>query len=389
MYNGEYMAFYLMVGIPYALINLWTAWWAWRCLAGTGPVRVCVCLAIVFLALLFPLFYRRPGDSFFNLALTRIGAAWIGVFFYIFLMALLADAALLAARFWNHPLSPAVRQAVCGGVLALCVCIGTVSWFIAAMPMVREYDLEVPAGESVLKRWGGKPLTIAAVADMHLGKIITAARLEKVLELVAPHKPDLLLFLGDLLDDHFLLDREAMKRAVSGVAAPLGVYGIAGNHEYLSGPIAVSIDIHEQSGIKVLRDQWTELEGGVILLGRDDYSMARFPGGRRKELPDIMADMPAGLQGRPLIVMDHEPYHLEQAEQAGAALQLSGHTHNGQFWPFNLVVARVFENPLGYLRRGGTHYVTSAGAGTWGPPLRNTARPDVLLIRLRFVAEAR
>lgn len=379
------MSFYLMVGIPYALVNLWIAWWTWRGMAGTGLVRVVVCLAVVGLALLFPLFYKRPGDAPLNLALTRLGAAWIGVFLYIFLLALLADAVLLAARLGGHSLSPALRQAVCAGTFALCFCIGVVSWVVATLPVAREFDLEIPAPEPVVRHWDGRPLIIAAIADVHLGKIVTVARLEKALDLVVPHKPDLLLFLGDVLDDHFLLDREAMKRAVSRVPAPLGVYGIAGNHEYISGPLGISLEILEDSGIRILRDQWTELEGGLILLGRDDYSRQRFAGSPRKELPDILATLPEELREQPLILLDHAPYNLKEAERVGAALQLSGHTHYGQIWPFNLIVSRVFENPFGHLRRGNTHYVTSAGAGTWGPPMRNTARPDVLILRLRFV----
>jgi uncharacterized protein len=86
----------------------------------------------------------------------------------------------------------------------------------------------------------------------------------------------------------------------------------------------------------------------------------------------------------PVILMDHQPFRLEVAEAAGVDLQLSGHTHHGQFWPINYITDRIYELSYGYKQKGATHYYVSGGVGTWGPPIRLVAWPEIVNIRLMF-----
>jgi predicted MPP superfamily phosphohydrolase len=86
----------------------------------------------------------------------------------------------------------------------------------------------------------------------------------------------------------------------------------------------------------------------------------------------------------PIILMDHQPLHFEEAEQNGVDLQLSGHTHHGQLWPFNYITKKVYELSMGYVRKGNTHFYVSCGAGTWGPPVRTGSRPEVIEINVKF-----
>lgn len=376
------MSFFLTIGVSYGLINLWIVWWLWRALRGAGWIQPVLCLAVALLAACFPLFYRKSAGAVLDIALVRIGSAWLGVFIYIFFMVLAADLAALAGRFWSQHTDAGPRWRACAIVFGLPLCAGLAGWVNAALPVTREYDLTVKtrAGGPA----AGSTLTIAALSDLHLGRTIAAARLAGAIDLLAPRQPDILLFLGDVLDDHILLDIPAMRKAVDSARPRLGAWGITGNHEYIAGDINVSLAALGQSGIRVLRDQWIVLEDRLILVGRDDYSKSGFTGAPRKSLDEILADLPAEYVGLPLLVLDHQPRHLEEAEKAGAALQLSGHTHNGQLWPFNLVVERVYENAAGYSRRNATQYIVSVGAGTWGPPMRTNSRPEALLIRLKF-----
>lgn len=377
------MRFYLMVGIPYALIHFWIIWWAWRALDGAGPARPAVCLLIAGLALLFPLTYKSPQDSALHTALLWVGAVWAGLFVYVFLGVLCAEAAGLAARFTGHAFGAAARLWLFAAVMGVPLLIGAASMVNALHPVVLEYDLTV-ASSGVREE---RHLTIGAVSDIHLGRLVSAGRVEAALALLAPYKPDVLFFLGDVLDDQVRLDMGRVSEALRRLAPPLGVYGITGNHEYISGPVEQSLRLLEEGGIRMLRDEWTVLEGALLVAGRDDYSRPRFIGSERKPLGAILAGVPADKAQLPLLVLDHQPHRLEEAEQAGAFLQLSGHTHYGQFMPFNLLMKRLYENPRGLSRRGGTRYIVSAGAGVWGPPLRNTSRPDVLLVRLHLVPE--
>jgi predicted MPP superfamily phosphohydrolase len=83
-----------------------------------------------------------------------------------------------------------------------------------------------------------------------------------------------------------------------------------------------------------------------------------------------------------MIVMDHQPFNLEESEDIGAALQVSGHTHRGQIFPINFIVSGIYEKHYGYYRRGSTNYFISSGAGTWGPPVRTTGRPEIVILTL-------
>jgi predicted MPP superfamily phosphohydrolase len=380
------MPFYLTVGIPYGLVNLWILWWFWRGLRGASFLQWAACIALVCLAAAFPLWYRRPGASYLDIAVLRAGAAWLGVFPYVFFMILAAEAATILSRRAGRGWFPTPR--ICLAALVLALCVGIAGWLAAAAPTLRQYAVAAPSKSPVPPALVGKTLTIGMVSDLHLGRIISAARLARAVALLAPHKPDILFFLGDILDDHFLLDEAAMREAVALVSPRLGTWGILGNHEYISGNASASGAILEKCGVSILRDDWTVLDNAVLVVGRDDYSRQRFTARQRKTLAQILEQVPREYRELPLIVLDHQPRRLEEAEAAGAALQLSGHTHNGQLWPFNYITDHLYENPWGLSTRGGTTYIVSLGAGTWGPPMRTNARPEAALVRISFAPAA-
>ena len=359
--------FFIVIGGCYAVINTWILWWLWRALEGAGggnAARTVICLALAALATCFPLLYRNSGDSPLEIALLRAGTLWMGMFLYVFVLVLLMDGSGLITRLLGKVPEATPRYAACLFVFGLPLCLSLAGWINAAMLAIREYDLTVNVSGPIPTPWDSRPLTIAAISDMHLGRTITAARINKAADLAAARWPDVVFFLGDVLDDHIMLDVAAMREAVSRLSPPLGVWGIPGNHEYISDDIRKSLDILEQSGISMLRDAWTVLGDSLLIVGRDDFDNTRFGGSSRKGLSAILEDVPGQQRALPLIVLDHQPHHLEEVADAGAALQLSGHTHNGQLWPFNLVVKRIFENAHGHSMRGNTHFIVSAGTGT-------------------------
>ncbi|MDR1849941.1 MAG: hypothetical protein LBQ75_07865, partial [Zoogloeaceae bacterium] len=121
----------------------------------------------------------------------------------------------------------------------------------------------------------------------------------------------------------------------------------------------------------------------ILLIGRNDRFVERGSAGQtRPTIPEIIADVPEEDRDAVKILLDHQPFNLGAAEEAGVFLQLSGHTHNGQLLPFNLVVVMLFENSHGYSRRGQTHYWVSSGVGSWGARIRTTGRPEIVLIDL-------
>ncbi|HET7152240.1 MAG TPA: metallophosphoesterase, partial [Candidatus Kapabacteria bacterium] len=112
-----------------------------------------------------------------------------------------------------------------------------------------------------------------------------------------------------------------------------------------------------------------------------DLSIKGFAGKQRKPLEELMRSVD---KQRPVILMDHQPFRLEEAVQNGVDLQLSGHTHHGQLWPFNFITKRMYEVSWGYKKKENTHFYVSCGAGTWGPPIRTGNTPEIMHIRLSF-----
>lgn len=380
--------FLLIVGGSYALVNAWILWWAWRSLAGTGWLRAVVPLAILGWALCFPLLYKGGSNSITDVLLLRFGSLWLGIFVYVLFFVLVADVCGLLRMATGITLLPFPPQRICFLALGLSMAIGSASWINAAYPVVTEYELTVPVTGEMPAKLANRTVTIGALSDMHLGRTITPVRLARALALLKPYEPDAVFFLGDMLDDHVRVDMRGMQAALAQLDPPMGMWGVVGNHEYYSGDIDASVSILEESGMHVLRDAWHVLDESLLVVGRDDRVGQRLTGQRREDLHAITAKVPEAYRSLPMIVLDHQPVNLAEAQAVGAALQLSGHTHNGQLWPFNLLVKRLFENPYGLTMRGNTHIIVSVGAGTWGPPMRNNARPEVVLLRLRFVPDA-
>ena len=375
--------FFLVTGIGLAIINSWISWWLWRALSGTGWLRCVLCALVLTLGAAFPLLYKGHGDTLAHMWLLRAGAFWMGVAFYVFVLVVLADIWGLGARLLGSVPPVAPRWGAVLFVLGLPLLLGVGSWFNAAYPALQQYDItvrETPVADSPAR----KTLKFGVITDMHLGRLLTAGRLARAVELLAPQQPDAIFYVGDIIDDHIKLDAEATAAALALARPPLGHWAVPGNHEYISGSIDKSMDFLRRVGMQVLRDQWAVVDNTFVLAGRDDLSKPGFTGVQRASLADILADLPEQHRHLPLVVLDHQPAALDEAQKAGAVLEFSGHTHYGQLWPFNFVVERRYINPLGLLIMDSFHSIVSAGTGTWGPPLRNTGRAQVLLVTVHF-----
>jgi predicted MPP superfamily phosphohydrolase len=218
-------------------------------------------------------------------------------------------------------------------------------------------------------------LTITLVSDIHAGAMVKKKQLDQLVSAVNALEGDIILLAGDIIDraNQDCID-EYTAGDLSRLSAPLGVYAVTGNHEYIGGDLDEFYRRNEADGIRLLMYE-AELTGAdFYVIGRID----RRAGGRK-----TLAEITGGLdQGLPLIMMDHQPFNLEEAEAAGMDLQLSGHTHKGQIWPGPIVTRRMYENDYGLLYKGRTAIVVTSGFGTWGPPLRIGTLAEIVSIRL-------
>lgn len=218
-------------------------------------------------------------------------------------------------------------------------------------------------------------------SDIHLGTLVGRKRLEKIAEAITETRPDLVLFPGDIVDEDLApVIKENLGETLRSITAPMGVFGITGNHEYIGG-VDDAVAYLEQHGIRMLRDTCVDLGGGITLCGREDRSSMQFAGKRRKALPELLKDVD---RARPVILMDHQPFDLDSVAHAGVDVQVSGHTHHGQLWPLNYITALVYEQSWGYLQKRNTHFYVSSGVGSWGPPVRLGNRPEIIVLTLHF-----
>jgi predicted MPP superfamily phosphohydrolase len=269
-------------------------------------------------------------------------------------------------RLFGHPVSHSFPISL--GLTAILLSFG---YYHYRHPAVRTVHLHIdrPVNEP------DSSLKIVAVSDLHLGMGTAGNQLQQYVEMINAQQPDLILIGGDLVDNSIIPVRSRrMETELSKLKARLGIYMVPGNHEYISGIAECEQYIRRETPIHFLRDTVVQLPNGMQLVGRDDRSNSS-----RMSLAQLMKDTDSRL---PVIVIDHQPYELSQAADAGADLLFCGHTHRGQVWPMTWMTDRLFEISHGYGLRGRTHVYVSSGLSLWGPPFRIGSSSEMIVFIL-------
>jgi uncharacterized protein len=295
---------------------------------------------------------------------TASAAVALGLTSYLFFGAIAAWLAVGAAHLLHLGADAGTVVRCCFAAAALVVAYGVVnaSW-------IRVTRLTVTLA-GLPPSWAGR--TAAVVSDIHLGNIRREAFLRRVVRTLAALRPDIVFLSGDLFDGT-RLDPARVIAPLSALKPALGSYFVTGNHdEHFSRPAA--LEAVRTAGLSILDNDAVSVDG-VRVIGIHDEEASE---------PALLANLLERNGARPgvaSILVTHQPANLAVAEAAGVSLQVSGHTHAGQFWPWNLIVGRVW-GPFSYgLNRSGNLWVlTSSGVGTWGPPLRVGTRSEVVLL---------
>jgi len=307
----------------------------------------------------------------------RIGSFWLAMMLYLTIAVVLIDLVRVLNYFFHFlpPFSSVMKFRLGLIVLSTASVIVIAGHINALWINVKEIPL------TIHKKVTGSPeVKILMASDIHLGALIGERREKKLLDIIREQKPDLVLLCGDLVDGEIApVLRKNLGRHIQEIDTPLGVYAILGNHEYIGG-IDKTLPYLKSINIKVLVDEIVTLPYGIQLVGRNDHSS-----GRGSNAPKPLTELLAGIdQTKPVIVMNHQPFNLQEAADANVDLHLSGHTHNGQLWPFNYLTEAIFELSWGYLKKGNTNFYVSSGYGSWGPSVRTGNRPEVVVFKLKF-----
>lgn len=311
----------------------------------------------IFLVMLFR--HREHADPWGHFFF-QVSTGWLVFTLYMVLALLCFDFVRVLVPGFRHGF-------VCSLLITLSVL--TYGYVNYRHPVMR--DLDIRTDRLPDATYGMK---IVGISDVHLGLGTTREDLRKYVDLINAHHPDLILISGDLIDSDVRIVEEAgMDEELRRLHATRGIYMVPGNHEYISGIEACKRFIRGRTDIHLLIDSVVTLPDGTCIVGRDDRTNPH-----RRPLPDLMRGIdPAS----PVIVLDHQPTDLMQAESAGVDLIFCGHTHYGQVWPLNHITDALFDVAYGYTRRGRTHIYVSSGLSLWGPPFRVGTNSEYAVFR--------
>ena len=380
----QFAVFFSIVIALYSVLNSYIFIRGWEVASTIPGLRLWYTIVYLILAFSFLAgrFLERVSLNWFSHALVWIGSFWLAEFAYLYLTLLAIDILRLA----NHliPLFPAwimthaveAKQLTALAVLGSTIAVIIAGHINAIRPRVRKLEITIPKNGRTLKS-----VDIVAASDIHLGTVIGRSRLEKIVAKINALAPDIVLFPGDVFDEDIgSVIKQNLGETLRTIKAPYGVYSCTGNHEYIGG-VEPAVKYLTDHGITVLRDTAVRIADSFTLAGREDLAMKQFDGTRRKPLPEVLANVDKNL---PLILLDHQPMRLDEAVENGVDLQLSGHTHHGQIWPFSYITKKMYEVSWGYKKKGNTHFYVSSGVGTWGPPVRTGNTPEIVQINLNF-----
>jgi predicted MPP superfamily phosphohydrolase len=367
-----------LIVVGYVLIQVYAAWKAYAGLALAPYAVPLLAFWIVLMTFSLPLLWRLEHHGAHRLAtvVAWVGFGWMGWVFLFFWIGLGLDvlrlAVTVAAAATRADLSASTAAldsfALAAGVTSLVCAYG---FFDARRLRVERVTLA-----SAKLAPGSGTFRLALISDVHLGAIIGARRLRALVARLGELDADVVVSAGDLVDG--LEDRlRELAPLFDRLRPRYGKFAVTGNHEYYAGA-AHALDFHQRAGFKVLRGTAVDLTSAVSIAGVDD------PTGRRSgnAVTDERRALAALARERFKILLKHQPV-VDSDTAALFDLQLSGHVHKGQIFPFGLLVRLAYPARTGLTRlaHGGWLYV-SRGTGTWGPPLRVGAAPEITLIEI-------
>lgn len=382
MKSYQFLIFFSIVLVIYASINYYIYARAMQAIPATSSFRIWFKWGFLLLvsAYVAGRIMERVYLSAFSDALTWIGSFWLAIMVYGLLFVVLIDIIRLANHFVGF--LPQYLYSVQGKATILYLSMAAVGIIVLAgyinaiTPRVNNFTLEVDKQANGLEE-----LNIAMASDIHMGTLVGPRRMGKLVKLMNAQKPDIILLAGDIVDEDLApVIRQNLGKCLEKLSAPMGIFGITGNHEYIGGA-EQAIKYLEEHGITMLRDSVANIGSSFYVAGREDRDKDRFSGRKRLEVAELLSNIDHSL---PIILLDHQPFALEKAAEAGVDLQLSGHTHHGQLWPGNFITRAVYEVSMGYKQKGNTHFYVSPGYGGWGPPVRIGNRPEIVMIKLKF-----
>lgn len=316
--------------------------------------------------------------------LAKVGSSWLLIVIYFIILFGIQEIVLLIGKTGILPES--ILQFFSRGNKILTACIAGFVFVIFTAGYINYQNKKrtyftLAVNKNNMTAGGdyvptSKKLRIVNLSDLHLGYTIQEDELAEWVELINKENPDIVLIAGDIIDSSVkAVDREPIIAEFKKIKSTYGVYACPGNHEYISTRgegLNRAKSFLDKAGINLLRDEVVEIDDAFYIVGRDDKTNLR-----RKKLKELTDSLD---KQKTIIVLDHQPYELELAEEANIDLQLSGHTHKGQIWPISLITEAMYEKDYGLLKKGNSTFYVSSGMGIWGGKFRIGSSSEYVVI---------
>lgn len=362
------------------LLNPYIFWRGYQAIPAKKSWRIPYILFFVIelSVFLFGFIFRNvlPDDTM--IAIQYFCNTWYIASIYITLSLLLLEALRLSNRFfswfpeWIKAHWKETKLTLFFVIIAGVTGLMFHAYHIVAYPQVTNVYLTLPKGSS-----DRDSLTIVMMSDLHIGEMIGKKLVQRYVQMSNAQHPDMVVLTGDLMDyESRFAEKARIEEDLQQLKAPLGVYAIFGNHEYRANRFA-KIRWINKTGATLLVDSVASPDSSFYLIGRDDY----INKAHRKTLHTLMAGLDTM---KPVIVLDHQPWSFAEMAMNGVDLGLHGHTHNGQLWPYPLLMKLIYECPYGYYRKGPTQFYVSSGIGIAGPPYRVGTVSELVVLHIRF-----
>jgi hypothetical protein len=343
-----------------------------------GVIILIIFMVIMILAPVLVRMFERHGYETLARVMSYTGYIWMGIMLIFFTISLLLELSrlliytggLILHRDFSYLNVPPLHAFI----LPLFISLGVNAYGYFEAKNIRIENITITSAK--IPESSGR-IRIVQVSDVHIGLIVRNERLRRMVEEIKKLEPDIVVSTGDLVDGQ-LNNLEGPTALLREIHPRLGKFAITGNHEFYAG-IRQSVDFMRDAGFVVLRGEGVNVAGEINIAGVDD------PAGARYGLPSGVSEhrMLSLLSGKYFtLLLKHQPV-VNGAVSGLFDLQLSGHTHGGQIFPFNLVTSRFFQYHRGYFDLPNHSYLyVNRGAGTWGPPIRFLSPPEITVIDL-------
>lgn len=385
----------------YILVNVYVVRWMIRWMGACSHIFQSAVFRAVFIifyiliasSLLTGFLINKP--EFLHRILKNTGNYFLGTFLYIILVIVVVDLVRLILKYVFHARFLEFRSTfVITGFVCMALIILISVYGILHVGTIKVTPYEVTVNKKVKNM---DSLKIILLADTHFGYSINCRHAQKMVEKINAQDPDIVCIAGDIFDNDYdaISDPEGVCNALKSIKSRYGVYACWGNHD-LDEPILAGFtfggkkkdqadprmeQLLRDANIHLLTDEAELIDDKFYVVGRNDSSRTHKLGGQRLSPAQLTKDLDLD---KPVIFIDHQPKQLQETADAGADLDLCGHTHDGQIFPGNLFIHLFWENSFGYLKKDKMHNIVTSGVGVWEPDMRVGTNCEICPITVHF-----